>query len=191
MLAFNPAGVDQADAANPVTGNSGDTNRGGESVESDARDEGYLYWLGWVVNNTVSLHSTSDAEGPLRRVGVIAQLRDRHAAAAPERGRAWRSSRLQARSVRSSVSSRRPAPRCCRTSDELPDLPGPLSTQRGGAEDETEEGTGEGEEETPAPAPRDEEQDSGEGLELEAEPNGEGAPDAPLEIGEGSEGEAG
>ena len=70
MLAFNPAGVDQADAANPVTGNSGDTNRGGESVESDARDEGYLYWLAWVVNNTVSLHSTSDAEGPLRRVGV-------------------------------------------------------------------------------------------------------------------------
>ena len=54
MLAFNPAGADQAEVVNPVTGNSGDTNRGGESVESDQRDEGYLYWLAWVANNTAS-----------------------------------------------------------------------------------------------------------------------------------------
>jgi phospholipid/cholesterol/gamma-HCH transport system substrate-binding protein len=31
------------------------------------RDEGYLYWLGWVAQNTVSLFNTSDAQGPFRR----------------------------------------------------------------------------------------------------------------------------
>ena len=31
------------------------------------RDEGYLFWAGWVVQNTTSLFSTSDAQGPLRR----------------------------------------------------------------------------------------------------------------------------
>ncbi len=31
------------------------------------RDEGYLYWVGWVAQNTVSLFSTSDARGPFRR----------------------------------------------------------------------------------------------------------------------------
>ena len=52
MGALNPGGRD------PVTG-----------VESTdrARDEGYLYWLGWVSQNTVSLFSTSDATGPFRR----------------------------------------------------------------------------------------------------------------------------
>jgi phospholipid/cholesterol/gamma-HCH transport system substrate-binding protein len=31
------------------------------------RDEGYLYWVGWVAQNTVSLFSTADAMGPFRR----------------------------------------------------------------------------------------------------------------------------
>jgi hypothetical protein len=31
------------------------------------RDEGYLFWLGWVAQNTNSLFSTSDATGPFRR----------------------------------------------------------------------------------------------------------------------------
>lgn len=60
MLAFNPAGAQQAGKVNPKVGNS-------EPVTSGLRDEGYLYWLAWVVNNSVSLHSASDAEGPLRR----------------------------------------------------------------------------------------------------------------------------
>ncbi|MDQ3934123.1 MAG: MlaD family protein [Actinomycetota bacterium] len=31
------------------------------------RDEGYLFWAGWVAQNTVSLFSTSDGQGPFRR----------------------------------------------------------------------------------------------------------------------------
>jgi len=31
------------------------------------RDEGYLFYLGWVTQNTVSLFSTADASGPFRR----------------------------------------------------------------------------------------------------------------------------
>jgi hypothetical protein len=45
----------------------GQPHRGGETVSSGSKDEGYLYWLAHVVNNGVSLHSTSDAEGPVRR----------------------------------------------------------------------------------------------------------------------------
>jgi phospholipid/cholesterol/gamma-HCH transport system substrate-binding protein len=60
MLAFNPAGAQQAGKVNPKVGNT-------EPVTSPMRDEGYLYWLAWVANNSVSLHSTSDAEGPTRR----------------------------------------------------------------------------------------------------------------------------
>jgi phospholipid/cholesterol/gamma-HCH transport system substrate-binding protein len=59
-LSFNPAGAGEANRANPQTGNS-------EAPGSGERDEGYLFWLGWVANNTVSLFSTSDAEGTLRR----------------------------------------------------------------------------------------------------------------------------
>jgi phospholipid/cholesterol/gamma-HCH transport system substrate-binding protein len=37
--------------------------------ENLARDEGYLYWLGWTSMVTVSMFSTSDANGPFRRLG--------------------------------------------------------------------------------------------------------------------------
>jgi phospholipid/cholesterol/gamma-HCH transport system substrate-binding protein len=50
--AYNPKGRE------PVTGNDA-TDRN--------RDEGYLFWLGWVSQNSVSLFSTSDATGPFRR----------------------------------------------------------------------------------------------------------------------------
>jgi phospholipid/cholesterol/gamma-HCH transport system substrate-binding protein len=36
-----------------------------------ARNESYLYWLAWVGQNTVSLFSTADALGPLRRVYLL------------------------------------------------------------------------------------------------------------------------
>jgi phospholipid/cholesterol/gamma-HCH transport system substrate-binding protein len=39
----------------------------GNLAKDRARDEGYLYWLGWTVQNTVSMFSTSDANGPFRR----------------------------------------------------------------------------------------------------------------------------
>ena len=52
MAAYNPGG------RLGVTGN----------LEVDrARQEGYLFWLGWLVHNTNSLFATSDAGGPIRR----------------------------------------------------------------------------------------------------------------------------
>jgi phospholipid/cholesterol/gamma-HCH transport system substrate-binding protein len=39
----------------------------GNLAADRARDEGYLYHLGWLAQNTVSLFSTSDAQGPFRR----------------------------------------------------------------------------------------------------------------------------
>jgi phospholipid/cholesterol/gamma-HCH transport system substrate-binding protein len=52
MAAYNPNGRE------PVTGNP---------VTDRKRDEGYLFWLAWVSQNTTSIFSTSDASGPLRR----------------------------------------------------------------------------------------------------------------------------
>ena len=36
-----------------------------------ARNESYLYWLAWVGQNTVSLFSTADALGPIRRAYLV------------------------------------------------------------------------------------------------------------------------
>ena len=52
MAAYNPNG------AEPVTGNP---------VKDKARDEGYLYWVGWLGELTDSIFSTSDANGSFRR----------------------------------------------------------------------------------------------------------------------------
>ncbi len=46
-------------------GNEGLT---GDLATDRARDEGYLYHLAWLSQNTVSLFSTSNASGPLRRI---------------------------------------------------------------------------------------------------------------------------
>src|SRR5205823_284274 len=51
--AYNPKGRE------PVTG---------DLAKDRNRDEGYLFWLAWVTHNTTSLFSTSDAQGPFRRV---------------------------------------------------------------------------------------------------------------------------
>lgn len=53
--AFNPGG------AEGLTGNP--------KADRD-RQEGYLYWLGWLGQNTTSLFSTADAQGPIRRVAL-------------------------------------------------------------------------------------------------------------------------
>jgi len=50
--AFNPGGAEE------LTGNL--------AVDRE-RQEGYLYWLGWTAQNTVSLFHTGDAQGPFRR----------------------------------------------------------------------------------------------------------------------------
>jgi phospholipid/cholesterol/gamma-HCH transport system substrate-binding protein len=52
MAAYNPNGREN------VPGNLNDAR---------ARDEGYLFWAGWIAQNTNSLFSTSDASGPFRR----------------------------------------------------------------------------------------------------------------------------
>ena len=58
---FNMAGYNK-NGAEPVSGND---------AQDKNRDEGYLYWLGWVAQNTTSLFNTSDAQGPLRRYVVF------------------------------------------------------------------------------------------------------------------------
>ena len=58
--------------------NMGAYNPGGrESLTGDLakdrnRDEGLLFWLGWVSHNSVSLFSTADAQGPYRRILLYA-----------------------------------------------------------------------------------------------------------------------
>jgi phospholipid/cholesterol/gamma-HCH transport system substrate-binding protein len=52
IAAYNPNG------AEPVTGNP---------IKDKARDEGYLYWVGWLGELTDSIFSTSDANGSFRR----------------------------------------------------------------------------------------------------------------------------
>jgi phospholipid/cholesterol/gamma-HCH transport system substrate-binding protein len=56
MAAYNKNG------AEPVSGND---------AQDKNRDEGYLFWLGWVGQNTTSLFNTSDAQGPLRRYVIF------------------------------------------------------------------------------------------------------------------------
>jgi phospholipid/cholesterol/gamma-HCH transport system substrate-binding protein len=53
--AFNPGG------AEGLTGNN---------KRDRDRQEGYLYWTGWLGQNTTSLFSTSDAQGPVRRIAL-------------------------------------------------------------------------------------------------------------------------
>jgi phospholipid/cholesterol/gamma-HCH transport system substrate-binding protein len=79
---FGQAGGELADAAPQLTKTFHGLNRlfnigayntngaeglTGNLTQDRARDEGYLYWLGWTVQNTVSMFSTSDANGPFRR----------------------------------------------------------------------------------------------------------------------------
>ena len=43
---------------------------GAEPVSRAGREEGYLFWLGWLAHNTNSLFSTADASGPFRRANL-------------------------------------------------------------------------------------------------------------------------
>lgn len=74
MAAHNPGG------AEPLTG---------DPAADRARDEGLLFWLGWVSHNSTSLFSTADASGPFRRIVLLAtcttyqQMLDQAGSAAP------------------------------------------------------------------------------------------------------------
>lgn len=80
---LEPAASDLAKATPDLTDVFGELNRffnmagynpKGREAPSDypanqqrMRDEGYLFWVGWVAQNTVSIFSTADAQGPFRR----------------------------------------------------------------------------------------------------------------------------
>lgn len=79
---FGQAGAELADAAPDLSKSFKGLNRlfnigayntkGAEALTGNlaqdrSRDEGYLYWLAWTAQNTVSMFSTSDADGPFRR----------------------------------------------------------------------------------------------------------------------------
>jgi phospholipid/cholesterol/gamma-HCH transport system substrate-binding protein len=44
----------------------------GDMAQDLKRDEGLLFWLGWVAHNTTSMFQTSDASGPYRRFIILA-----------------------------------------------------------------------------------------------------------------------
>jgi phospholipid/cholesterol/gamma-HCH transport system substrate-binding protein len=61
--AYNPGGTE---------GISEGCEKGGACTRAEqARNEGYLYWLAWVGQNTNSLFSTADALGPIRRAYLL------------------------------------------------------------------------------------------------------------------------
>ncbi len=80
---LEPAARDLAQATPDLTGTFRELNRffnmaaynkdGRESPnefggnEQAKRDEGYLFWVGWIAQNTNSIFSTADASGPFRR----------------------------------------------------------------------------------------------------------------------------
>jgi phospholipid/cholesterol/gamma-HCH transport system substrate-binding protein len=53
QLAYNPKGAEKLT---------------GDQPKDLARDEGFLFWLGWVAQNSSSIFSTADANGPYRRI---------------------------------------------------------------------------------------------------------------------------
>ena len=71
MASHNPNGRE------PVPGNLN---------QARGREEGYLFWVGWLAQNTNSLFSTSDASGPFRRAyfGTSCDLIRAEVAAEPE-----------------------------------------------------------------------------------------------------------
>ncbi len=63
MAAHNPGGAEDI---------SENCHRNGVCTDEERnRNEGYLYWLGWVAQNTNSIFSTADASGPFRRAVLL------------------------------------------------------------------------------------------------------------------------
>jgi phospholipid/cholesterol/gamma-HCH transport system substrate-binding protein len=69
--AYNPAGTKQI--------SSECEHQGACSPSELNMQKGYLYWLAWVAQNSNSLFSTSDAEGPLRRALFMFDCNSIHA----------------------------------------------------------------------------------------------------------------
>jgi phospholipid/cholesterol/gamma-HCH transport system substrate-binding protein len=76
--AYNPGGTE---------GISENCEKHGVCTRAErARNESYLYWLAWVGQNTVSLFSTADALGPIRRAYLLNLNCDIFTAGAKEAG---------------------------------------------------------------------------------------------------------
>ena len=76
--AYNPGGTE---------GISENCEKQGVCTRAErARNESYLYWLAWVGQNTVSLFSTADALGPIRRAYLLNLNCDMFTAGAKEAG---------------------------------------------------------------------------------------------------------
>ena len=60
MGAYNPEGAEEISAACETAG--------GCTPDERNRQEGYLFWLAWIAENTVTVFNTHDATGPIRRV---------------------------------------------------------------------------------------------------------------------------
>jgi len=63
MGAYNPGGTESI--------SEGCEKNGACTRAERSRNEGYLYWLAWVGQNTNSLFSTADALGPIRRAYLL------------------------------------------------------------------------------------------------------------------------
>jgi phospholipid/cholesterol/gamma-HCH transport system substrate-binding protein len=63
MGAYNPGGAEGISS-------TCESGAGACSAQDRNRNEGYLYWLAWAGQNTVSLFSTADANGPFRRAYI-------------------------------------------------------------------------------------------------------------------------
>jgi phospholipid/cholesterol/gamma-HCH transport system substrate-binding protein len=63
MVAFNPGGRQSLPASCKTKSGCAP----GDRAAAAARDEGYLFWVGWVGHLTDSLFSTGDSTGPFRR----------------------------------------------------------------------------------------------------------------------------
>src|SRR4051794_2829854 len=62
MASYNPGGTEGI--------SSGCENDGNCTAAERNRNEGYLYWLAWIGQNTTSIFSTRDAQGIFRRVSA-------------------------------------------------------------------------------------------------------------------------
>jgi phospholipid/cholesterol/gamma-HCH transport system substrate-binding protein len=72
IAAYNPAGKQ---------GISSECEHNGACSSAELNQKkGYLYWLAWVAQNSNSLFSTSDAEGPIRRALFLMDCNSIHAA---------------------------------------------------------------------------------------------------------------
>ena len=77
-----------ASSTSPAYNPGGKEALTGDRAQDLARDEGMLFWLGWVSHNTNSMFSTSDASGPVPPLHPARHLHRLPAAPAREQGAA-------------------------------------------------------------------------------------------------------